>query len=67
MDTNSLSKTERAICPQIQREMYRGTVNLTAVSNSVMEDGSEGREEEVSSLVAQGDRGSAFRWMGPGY
>lgn len=67
MDTNSLSKTERAICPQIQREMYRGTVNLTAVSNSVMEDSSEGRGEKVSSLVAQGDRGSAFRWMGPGY
>lgn len=70
METNSQSKKERAICPQIQREMCIGTVNLTAESEQFRDGRQQRRErggEKVSSLVVRGDRGSAFRWMGPSY
>lgn len=73
MDTNSLSKTGRAI-PTVSKDtkgegkknkLYtRAAILTAAVSNSMMEDGSE--EEEAGSLVAHGDRRSASRWMGPG-
>lgn len=72
MDTDSLSKTDRAISTvskDTKKTVHTPTaISTAAVSNSMMEDGREGkrREEEVGSLVVHGDRGSAFRWMGPG-
>lgn len=56
--------------PRIQRKTVHTptAISTAAVSNSMMEDGREGKrgEEEVGSLVVHGDRGSAFRWMEPG-